>query len=318
MQMKPEWYWLKATQCFLRQRWLNVWSSQSTLRTRCCPASFQQHFLLLNRFCWLNIQGHCNNRKVNSPVRVAQSQTRETSFHYSELHNPHVSHLLIVNSLAVIISSGRIFPTTSLTTPVQIVQDWKTPTTLTSHQILLYLSIHRNIRWQEADQIYSVKLNILIFLSKLHFPFKWFHLISMLRAKNLNNSCPEFSHELATMQGELILKPSEANVNTLQKIQTYMKLSSFCLCSCYSTPFSRKPLAFLLINNRNICLLAALEEKNKTVIEHLFFCISHDQVSSFLLERTHIFPDLLFITDIPVYFSCSPLWPRLDLILTGF
>lgn len=197
-------------------------------------ASFQQHFLLLNGFCWLNIQGHCNTRKVNSPVRVAQSQTRETSFHYTELHNPHVSHLLIVNNLAVIISSGRIFPITSLTTPVQIAEGWKTPTTLTSHQILLYcryLSIHGNIRWQEAGQICSVKLSILIFLSKLHFPFKWFPLISTFRAKNLNNCCPEFSHALATIQRELIVKPPEAMINTSQKIQTNMKLFSFWLSS---------------------------------------------------------------------------------------
>jgi len=51
------------------------------------------------------------------------------------------------------------------------------------------------------------------------------------------------------------------------------------------------------------------EDWGKEVIEHLSLLrIPHDQVSNFLLERAHILPNLLFITDIVVEFLLVPLY----------
>lgn len=216
--MKPQWCCLKVTQCFLRQCWLNVWSSQSTLGAKCFPfpdkpLSNNAFYLLLNSFCWLNIQGqihHCTTLLYHQKSKQHNKGNTElvlgiklSLYWIAQKYSPRMC-LIPINSysLATVISSGRMLPMTSITTSAQIVEGWKTPNIPISHQILLYyryLNNHGNIRWQKADPLYPVNLNILIFLSKLHFPFKPFHLISVLKAQHLSNSCPGFSRTLPTI-----------------------------------------------------------------------------------------------------------------------
>lgn len=104
------------------------------------PLSNNAFYLLLNSFCWLNIQGQIDwpwhYLTVTPEKQTARKDRTKIDLWiklllnwFSPKQRPHKC-LISLNSysLTTITSSGRILPVTTITTSAKAAESWKTPT----------------------------------------------------------------------------------------------------------------------------------------------------------------------------------------------